>query len=56
MAVRFDEAGISTVLPRSVTATPGAAALTSDSDPIAVIRPVVVSMATAARPGGHRPS
>ena len=39
--------GISTVLPRSVTSTPGAAACTSETEPMAVIRPVPVSIATA---------
>ena len=39
--------GIRTMSPRSVTGTPGAAACTSDTEPITVIRPVPVSIANA---------
>ena len=38
---------MSTVVPRSVTVTPGEAACTSAREPIAVICPVVVSTAMA---------
>ena len=43
--------GMSTLVPRSVTAAPGAAFVQSSSDPTAMMVPVEQSMATASARG-----